>query len=34
MTPQPVLDVQQLVKGFHLHLRGGLHLPVLQGVSM
>ncbi|MCK6420374.1 MAG: phosphonate C-P lyase system protein PhnL [Aquabacterium sp.] len=34
MTTQPVLDVQQLAKGFHLHLRGGLHLPVLQGVSM
>jgi alpha-D-ribose 1-methylphosphonate 5-triphosphate synthase subunit PhnL len=30
----PVLDVQQVHKRFTLHLRGGLQLPVLQGVSL
>jgi alpha-D-ribose 1-methylphosphonate 5-triphosphate synthase subunit PhnL len=29
-----VLDVQAVHKGFTLHLRDGLHLPVLQGVSL
>jgi alpha-D-ribose 1-methylphosphonate 5-triphosphate synthase subunit PhnL len=37
-TPQPqdlpVLDVQDVHKRFTLHLRGGLQLPVLQGVSL
>ncbi|MEW6704102.1 MAG: phosphonate C-P lyase system protein PhnL [Pseudomonadota bacterium] len=31
---QPVLDVQGLHKRFTLHLRGGLVLPVLRGVSL
>jgi alpha-D-ribose 1-methylphosphonate 5-triphosphate synthase subunit PhnL len=30
----PVLDVQDVHKHFTLHLRGGLQLPVLQGVSL
>lgn len=30
----PVLAVQELHKRFTLHLRGGLELPVLQGVSL
>ncbi|MEX8518639.1 MAG: phosphonate C-P lyase system protein PhnL [Leptothrix sp. (in: b-proteobacteria)] len=30
----PVLDVQNVHKHFTLHLRGGLALPVLQGVSL
>jgi alpha-D-ribose 1-methylphosphonate 5-triphosphate synthase subunit PhnL len=35
MTPTlPVLDVQDVHKHFTLHLRGGLQLPVLQGVSL
>ncbi|MFO0124166.1 MAG: phosphonate C-P lyase system protein PhnL, partial [Inhella sp.] len=34
MTTSPVLDVRSLRKTFTLHLREGLQLPVLQGVSL
>lgn len=34
MNPQAVLDVIELRKTFTLHLRDGLQLPVLQGVSL
>jgi len=34
MTTSPVLDVRGLRKTFTLHLREGLQLPVLQGVSL
>jgi len=33
-TTPPVLEVQGLAKRFTLHLRGGLQLPVLSGVSL
>jgi alpha-D-ribose 1-methylphosphonate 5-triphosphate synthase subunit PhnL len=34
MTASPTLQVRGLCKRFTLHLRGGLQLPVLQGVSL
>jgi alpha-D-ribose 1-methylphosphonate 5-triphosphate synthase subunit PhnL len=34
MNPSAVLDVRGLDKTFRLHARGGLHLPVLSGVSL
>lgn len=33
-TPPPVLSVEAASKRFTLHLRGGLQLPVLDGVSL
>ena len=33
MRPDPVLDLRAVAKSFRMHLRGGVELPVVRGVS-